>query len=308
MRAWLSSLGAVAVMASQPLVAAAGASGQEVGYRGSFQVSTGDYVFDERTTSLYLFSGLDLRFERFTLATSLPLILQNSGVVSLVGGVPVPTGGERHGQLRGLSGDGSSGRVDGVRVGPEGSFDELPGGSAVEQEVDIPAGESYELSIGDPLISASWDAVTGSGPLRTIHVEGLVKVPVSDLESGVGTGEWDVGAGLGFGVSAGRALILGSATYWWLGDLPDLELEDGVSYALSVGTPVGGSDLVVLVSLLGSTEVIEGIAPPVSVGAGLGFGLGERLRLNVSASLGLTESAADVSTAVGWDARLARTR
>lgn len=307
MRPRLSIVGAVAVVALQSLTAAAGLSGQEVGYSGSLQLSTGDYVFDERTTSLYLFSGLEFRLDRFALAASLPLILQNSGVVSLVGGVPVPTGGEQHGQLRGLGRDGGSGNGDGSGAG--GSFDQLPVMmTTAEREIDVSAGESYELSIGDPLLSASWDAVAGSGALRTVYVEGLVKVPVSGLESGVGSGEWDVGAGLGLGVSAGRALILGSATYWWLGDLPVLELKDGVSYAVSVGAPVGGSDLAVLVSLLGSTEVIAGLTAPVSVGAGLSFGLGERLRVNASASLGLTESAADVSTAVGWNTRLAGAR
>ena len=55
-----SVLGAAAVVALQLLTAAAGLSGQEVTYTGSLQLSSGDYFFEEQTTSLYLFNSLTL--------------------------------------------------------------------------------------------------------------------------------------------------------------------------------------------------------------------------------------------------------
>ena len=72
----------MAVLAAASLLGAPGAGAQEVTYSGSLQYATGAYVFADRTHSAYLSSGLSVRGGRFELGVSVPLIFQNSQLVS----------------------------------------------------------------------------------------------------------------------------------------------------------------------------------------------------------------------------------
>ncbi len=257
------------------------AMGQELTWSGSFDVATGDYFFDESTTSIYLQNGLGLQWDQFSIDISLPLVLQNNAVVTRVGGMPIPTGGDQRGDLRG-------------RGGPT---------SLIELE----SASSYEFTVADPLISAGFDIDAGDRLLRTVHLGLSAKPPISDVDSGVGTGEWDFGASAGALLAAGRLLILFDATYWSFGDLPDLELKDAVAYGAAVGSAIGKSRFGWSMSLLGSTEIIEGIDPPVSLGGSLYLTSVSRRNLSLGLRFGLTESAADVSVSVGWGVPLLNT-
>lgn len=300
--AW--SVGIAAVL--HGAVLAGPVSAQTLEYTGGVQSWTGEYLFTERTTSFTLLTGLSLDLGRLRLAASLPLLYQNSTAVTYVGGAPVPTGGPDAGAVRQREpgrkvpmGSGPHGPGPGGRVGAMAA-DDAPATQVVAAPGD------YHVDVGDPLLQAELTLHEGVGVLRRIGVHALAKAPVADVESGVGTGEWDYGAGLSLGVGGARTFLLADASFWVVGDMPDLTLRNTLAYAVSVGRSLGNGQWSVLGSVLGATAMIERVDAPVSVGLGVGYAPRSTHGFNVGVSVGLTESAPDVSSFLGWRVALGR--
>lgn len=174
------------------LVLAGPVAAQQVTYTGSLSYSTGSYVFLDRTRWLWLSHGLTLRAGPASLSASLPVIAQNSGIVSFVAGQPVPTGGEHSGAV---------GARRGGRIGSGG-----PGGGLGATDSMVVFRDAYEVQVGDPLMFGCVEAYSGLGPVRSVSVQAAAEAPLRTLESGVGTGEWDFGAGASFVVGSGYTL------------------------------------------------------------------------------------------------------
>lgn len=282
--AWRPARGA-ALLAGLLALAGDEACGQQVDYNGSLSYSTGSYIFIDRTHSLWLSSGLTLRAGAATLSASLPVIAQNGSIVSFVAGQPIPTGGESSGAV--------SGRGSG-KIGSRGS------GGQTGRDSTVVFRDTYEVQVGDPLISAGIEAFSGMGLIRSFLVQGSAKAPLRALESGVGTGEWDFGAGASLVVGRGYTLVFGDVTYWWFGDLPDLELAGSLFYSVAVSRAVMDARASLMVSLAGSTSVMETVDPPLSVGSAFLYSLREGRSVSFGANIGLTEGSPDFSTYLGW--------
>ncbi len=263
-RSYRLSVGAVGVLVA---LAASSLPAQEIRYTGSVGYATGSYDFTERTSSVSVLNGLALSGSRWSVSATVPITFQNTGDVSYVGGMGVPTGSTRTGM----------GRRSGM------------GGAAA----------SYEAVLADPVIQGAVTAFQGFGFLRTLEIRTMAKAPVADPATGVGTGQWDVGGGLSVGFGAGRTFFFADASAWSPGDLPDLELKTYGTVSAGVGRPLGDR-WSGLASLSVSTAMIDGIAPPASLGGGISYRVAEGRSMNVGASVGLTDSAADISVYFGW--------
>jgi hypothetical protein len=283
-----------------PTVSAA----QELTYTGSLHYATGEYIFTERSHTFYLINGLDLRVGRLNVSASVPLVLQNSEVITLVGGRPIPTGGRGSGSVarrqdRGRipmqprDGSGRRGRSTSLYLAE-------PAQQTAQEATEVLEPGDYEIHLGDPLLSSSFDVFQGMGAIRSLGFSVTAKVPVADLQSGVGTGEWDYAAGAFLGIGVGRTLFFADLSYWWYGDLPDLELKDAFSYSLGVGMPLGRGRWTVLGSFSGSDRIVPTAAPAASIGVGVGFAPGPGRGLNAGLSIGLTESSSELAAYVGW--------
>ena len=276
---------------------------QRVEYSGSFQSATGRYLFTERTTSLSLFNGLSLDLGRLRLTAMVPVLYQNSTAVTFIAGSPVPTGGpdadvvrQRQGSTRVPMGSGGKGRtsIRGVMGMTAASLNEA------DAEVVAEPGE-FEMNLGDPLVQAELDLYRGAGVVRAFTVSAVAKAPVADVASGIGTGEWDFGAGAMFALGGNRTFLLANAAYWLLGDMPELPLENTLSYGASVGRALGATGRwSVSGSVMGSTAVVETSDAPLSAGVGVGYLRDGGDGINVGVMFGLSESSPDVSTYVGW--------
>ena len=300
----LSGVAAVvhAAMLARPVQA------QSLDYTGGVQSWTGAYIFTERTTSFALLTGLSLDLERLRLTATIPLLYQNSTAVSYVGGVPVPTGGPDAAAVRQREPGRKvpmGGRPQGPGMGGRGPAGAMTAGvMAAATEVAAPG--DYRVDVGDPLLAADVALHDGAGLLRHVGLQLLAKVPVADVASGIGTGQWDYGAGLSLGLGGDNTFLLADASYWVVGDLPDLQLRNTISYAVSLGRSLRGGDWSVHGSVLGSSSVIANAAAPLSLGLGLGYAPRRTLGINVGVSVGVTEAAPDVTSFVGWRASFGR--
>lgn len=298
-RGFAVALGAMAI--------ALPAMAQELAYTGSVHMATGEYLFTERTTSFAFLNGLALTQGRFRLSATIPLYSQNSTAVSFVNGIPVPTGGpeaiavrEREPGKKVPMGSGRGGH-SGDRMGPALQTGQLDATDTVTSP------GSYSTEVGDPTLQAGFELLRGNGAMRTLGVYGVAKAPLADVESGLGTGEWDFGGGANLGFGGASAFLFADVSYWVNGDLPDLPLRNTVNYGVTVGRWLGSGRWSLSASLLGASSMIEGVDAPVSVGIGFGYSAARGRMFSGSVGAGLTESAADVSSYVGWRLPLGRT-
>jgi hypothetical protein len=278
--------------------AATAAPAQDLTYTGSLQFASGSYIFTEPTRTLSMYNGITWSTGRVRLTGSIPVILHNSGALTLVGGGYVPTGGTGHGAV-GARSEGQK-----VRMGPGGSNRSMVGGFASLQTeagpdstVEMP--EGYEVTIGDPLLSAGLALFSGFGRVRSLEVTASAKPPLNDLESGVATGAWDVGAGGATVLGIGRVLAFVDVMYWRYGDLPELELRDGVSWAGGLAVPVTRA-ISATVFAAGTNRIIATADPALTVSLGLSYRASQSSSGSVSAGGGLSVTAADVVASLGW--------
>lgn len=258
------------IVALAALPAAAGT----FSYTGSFQVARGDYFFTQATSGLFFFNGFAFTSRRFSLAASVPLIYQSTPYVSYTGIGVLPSGGTESTAVSQRQG---------------------------REPVVLPEVVDYrQYGLGDPLFTLALTLVEEGSSIPAIQLSGLAKAPLADVAKGFGTGEWDWSAGLSVSKRLGRLFLFADANYWIMGDLPDLELQNAWAFGISIGHSIGDGRFAVLASYWGYTVVIEGVAPPSSLGLGLSIRVGRATSLMLNSSFGLSESTPDLSFSLGW--------
>jgi len=268
------TLAAAAAGAMIVALAALPAAAGTFSYTGSFQVARGDYFFTQVTSGLFFFNGFSFTSRRFSLAASVPLIYQSTPYVSYTGIGVLPSGG-------------TESTVVSQRQGRE--------------PVVLPEVVDYrQYGLGDPLFTLALTLVEEGSSIPAIQLSGLAKAPLANVAKGFGTGEWDWSAGLSVSKRLGRLFLFADANYWIMGDLPDLELQNAWAFGISIGHSIGDGRFAVLASYWGYTEVIDGVAPPSSLGLGLSIRVGRATSLMLNSSFGLSESTPDLSFSLGW--------
>jgi len=240
-----------------------------------------------------LSNGLSVVAGRLELSASLPVLLQNSQLVSQVAGYSLPTGG-RDAEAVGMRGSGQT-------LGTGGRHGGMSSGTTT---ADVTYRDEFDWAVGDPLLSASAALFEGSGVLKSLRVRAAAKAPLVGIESGVGTGAWDGGLGGSTFVGLGRTFAFVDVAYWWFGDLPDLALSDGLTYGVGVSRSAFGSHGSVMISYFGASPMIESMARPSSVALGLSFSPRLGRSLSAGVALGLSESSPTVAAYAGWSLRL----
>jgi len=319
-RAPRHAIAALLLGAAITLAAPGPASAQQVSYSGSLQYATGDYLFTERTNSVYLFSSLAVEAGRVTISGSLPLIYQSTPWISYATSGGIPTGGPQQGQvgdsLQRRGGGGpmgmasradlaaalGTGRLPALAVAPRPAVRPT---ATMREPIALPDTASFDqFGAGDPTFRVTVDLIEPETGDLTVTLSGEVKAPIADPASGFGTGEWDGGGLLSVGRRLGSTFLFGEVGYWVLGDMPELQLQNPVSYSVGVGQRIGDGDLAVLASLSGYTRILAETDPPLDVGGGLSYRLADGRSVSFGISVGLSESSPDLSLSVGWRTRL----
>lgn len=256
--------------------AASPVAAQAVHLEGAVSYSRGTYIFSEATDAWSLTTGLAVTVAPVTLRASVPVWWQNSTLVSTSGTGMIPTGG---------SSGGAVGRGGGSGMGRRGP-------------IDIPATAytSGRLAMGDPVVGVTVDVL--SRPSVGLSLGLSVKAPVTDT-SDFGSGAWDAGAS--FSLSAplsGRVLLGIGGSYWRLGDLPTLRLQDVVSGTLSASWLAGGGWVAGATGTV-SSAAVSGYDPSGTFGASVGRLTGWGI-WSIGADVGFTETSPDVRITASW--------
>jgi hypothetical protein len=268
---------ALAGVAMAALAGAWPVRAQQIDYSGSVQYASGDYLFPERSSALFLYNGLGVTAGRMRFSASVPLVFQRTPWVIYTD----------------VTGD--SGADGGSTAGQDVTGS---GGEVGYTAVDTISYE--ELGLGDPLVRADLRLLDDSGLWPSVRVTFDVKVPVGDVERGFSSGEWDYAGGVSVTKSVGTTLVFVDLAYWYIGDMPGVELENSVAYGAGIGQSIGAGKLGLWASIFGNSRIQPAVDPPVQVSLGLSYLLDLRRSLMISASAGLTDSAPDISLSFGW--------
>ena len=161
---------------------------------------------------------------------------------------------------------------------------------------------NYRWAAGDPYLSATLSGLRFGRV--SVMLGASAKAPVVDTAS-YGTGAWDVGGNLSLGAVLGsRVLLGGDVGYWVMGDAPGLELTNTFAFGGNLAVLTGGG-LGLSAGVSGATAAIDGFAPSVSAVAGV-LKLAGMGSLGVLGTVGLTETAPDVSVSLTWRVSLIR--
>jgi hypothetical protein len=281
--------------------AASTAAAQNLTWTGSLGYTTGSYIFSEPTHSFALSNGLSFRHSRFRMSGSLPLIYQNTSAVTFIRGVPVPTGGPDGGTV----GQRTGGETVPMKKGTGRGAGGMQSFSAAMALDTITGPTDYTLHLADPTFALGFELLNGTGWLNSLEITAGAKAPIASIESGVGTEAWDVGGGVSVAGGTRRMMLFADVAYWSYGDMPDLVLEDGLSYGAGVG--VFATDRMSLIaSFSGMERLVPTADPYASIAVAGTYAVSDRGRMSLGAGFGLTESAADVSIFMGWSVALAR--
>lgn len=283
------------VIALAMAAAAASLPAQTLVYTGALQGATGNYIFTQSTTTASLTNGLTLNAGRLSLSASIPLLYQSTPWVSQSGAGMIPTGGP----------DATTAHPGGGRA-----IGMVSGAMAVSAaRISMPSASGYDqVGVGDPSMFASLRVVSDAPGVPAVHLTGGVKAPVASVTSGFGTGEWDYGAGAGLSKEIGKTFVAADVMYWWLGDMPDLNFTNPVTFAATVSHLVSSDRYAVYVNAWGSTKSLSDTDAPAQVGGGVCRMENGLCRLSFGASFGLTSSTPAVSAMIGWQVPLVPSR
>lgn len=249
---------------------------------GSVQYATGEYIFTQRTWSLYISNGVAWNSGRLRVTASLPVVVQDAGWVQYGGGgMMLPTGGITNG-----ASGGSAGMMGGSMHG-----------NSNEPSSNMPFSN---LGIGDPIGRVEYDVVSVDGSYTRVSIVGSAKAPLANVNHGFGTGKWDAGAGISGRTVRGAMMFFGDAMYWSLGNPLGASLRNVVAYNVAVGRQLASDRWSVLATVSGATSYWPGLDAPVQAGFGIGHLLKSGTHVSVLGAVGLTRTAPSLSVGLGW--------
>jgi hypothetical protein len=276
---------------------------QKLSYTGSMQYATGSYFFSENTESFSFVNGFLLSGDKTTISFSVPFIYQNSPWISYGATGYLPTGGSQHGSLTDSTGrrPGKGSGGGGSGMGKAQTF-ATSFNATTDSTITLTDTVSYNsYSFGDPMVYANVNLFRSNSGSTSLQLNTNLKIPVTDPANGYGTGEWDFGVGTSLSQRfLGNNYLYLDITKWWFGDMPDLELQDPISYSIGFSRSLSQGKWLLNATLSGYSEIINDYEPPLNAGLGVGYFVSSKMTLNSTLSIGLTESSSDAAIGLGW--------
>ncbi|MGB9773027.1 MAG: hypothetical protein ACP5JH_03170 [Bacteroidota bacterium] len=267
----------ITAFASLVLIEAGSASAQGKWYfNGYFQISQGNYIFGTNTMTFYFTPGVRYESDSWNFSVGLPLVTQNTNLVTRVGDMLLPHGGSS----MGTSGMGSNSGMSMMGTG---------------------AGNVTAVGFGDLYLSGDYwllkDSFGNYVPGVALGLQ--VKVPTASTSYNFGTGKFDYGATMTLRKMFGTFVGILNFGYLVLGSPAGINLENPLMYGTGIGK-FFGNDFSALVYFQGYSRVLYGYAPPNQASLGLSYQFSHDVIFNAVVSKGLTETAPSISLSGGF--------
>lgn len=181
--------------------------------------SSGSYGTDARTNILYAPLTVRRIFQNGDVSLTIPFVsISGTGAVRLVGGMPTRTSSSTASSIGALASTTGGGKGTGSR----------PLSSA-----------TTDSGLGDIILRGRYYLVEESDIVPLVALTGRVKMPTADADRGLGTGEFDEGAGMELTKTLmDRWLAFLDGGYTIIGDAPGTNFNNQWWYDVGVGYDV----------------------------------------------------------------------
>ncbi|KAB2849103.1 MAG: hypothetical protein F9K42_07855 [Ignavibacterium sp.] len=246
----------------------------------SFQVTGGNYIYDEYNTLYFLYGGIRYQNKSFSLYGYIPVVAQNRPGFTQSGMMVIPTGRE---------GKGNGGMMNGGNM--------HGGNNSVNQSSMM----NSQISLGDLYLYGSYQLLNEFNNPVDLYFTPGIKFPTASASSGIGTGKFDYSISASIRRSIESFVLLAEAGFIKLGDPDGINYKNPFTYGFGVGKFLSENGNSVLLYFISYTSIFDNYEPPRQVSLGFNFKLNQAMALSLIGSKGLSNYSPDFSFSAGMN-------
>lgn len=241
----------------------------------SLQYSSGNYIYEQNTATVYFYGGLRYHTGKWTLSANVPLISQNSDPITNGGGVFFPS--DHHNPD-----DPGNSRHDNGMI-KENGMPEMVAGLG-----DLYLGTKYRL-----ISNGRWQP--------DVLANLRIKVPAAGTANNFGSGKFDYGISLTIRKQFRTNVLFADIGYWLLGDPEGITYDDPLVFGIGGGKFFNNANTGILLYYEDYASILDGLDPYRQLSLGLNQKLRTNLTLLFTGAAGITRSAPDFSLSGGME-------
>ena len=255
----------------------------------SLQYAGGNYIYNNANRIFYFYGRVGYQTKKWSFNISVPLVAQNNNGISQIGGMMLPNGNSNNAN----------------RSETGGEFGGMMGnGGGISSSLS-----HTNYGLGDTYIYSSYFFMDELTSPIAINFNSFVKVPTANTSEGIGTGKLDFGLSvtlkktLPIGKDSHNSLVVfGDVGYINIGNPPNAELNNPVSYGFGIGKLFDDSNYSLLLYYQSYSTIIKGYEPPRQLSLGLNYKINSQLNFSLIGSAGLSKvtSAFSFLTGLKW--------
>lgn len=205
---------------------------------------------------------------------NIPVVLQNTNLVTSVGGMLIP-----HGNSQQMMGGG------GMGGGQMGS--------------SMTSSSSLISGLGDLYASGNYKVFHQKDLFPAMYADLQVKVPTGSTTDNFSTGKFDFGAGVSLRETVESYVGFFDFGYLNIGKTPGLNYTNPFTFGIGIGKFFNDGQYSLLAYYQNYTRIISGYSPPRSLALGLSCKIESSTVLSVIASAGLSQTSPALGFSVG---------
>ncbi len=237
----------------------------DFGISAGIERYSGTYTYQTTTATYALNAGMQYEEEdQFSFSLTLPLVFQNSDLVSRAGGMLLP-----HGKSGSSMSNSQSHNGKGMMMNGDSS-------------------SSFMAGLGDMLFEGSYYIAGESESMPSLAITGQIKIPTASTS--FGTGQWDFGGGVSAMKQFGTISVSANAGFLVLGDPAGTVYHNPFTFGASVGNSFMDGKLSAMISYLAYTRVLDGYEAPQQISLGVLSQTSSTTTLSLIGSFGLSNT------------------
>ena len=241
----------------------------------SLQFATGNYTFENSTSTYYFYGGIRYRSTRWSLSATIPVITQSSDLVTSTGGGFLPSENHRN--------EGSGASHHGSGMG------------------DVEGHSFMETGLGDLYLFGEYGVLPEQSVLPYVSANLKLKVPTAGTGNNFGSGEFDYGLGLTLRKSIENYTGFVDAGYWILGDPPGASYKDPFTFGAGLGRFFGYGRYALMIYFGSYSNIQPEFESNRQISLGWNYRINSGLILTVISGAGMSETSPDFTLSGGLE-------
>lgn len=240
----------------------------------AMQTTEGQYIFESKSKAKYLTFGLLSKGDRWALSINIPYVYQQNSSFTQISEEVVSSGGmdqTGHGMNNGNHNQNS---------------DEII-------EIENTIFPDPEYGNGDIYLFGNIKLLGKTRKTSGIYLNSQVKIPIANIEKGLGTGKYDYGLNLSFEQSVNSFIFFSDIGFLVIGDTEDFTYNDSLTWGVGIGKNFKSGRYSTLIYYQQYSKIYDDYEPPRQISLGINYKINPRMILSLAGSKGFSETSPD---------------